>query len=182
MAESKKDPRLARAGVSGSTIVKEGVRQYTKACANCGKPHPFRSLPAAKRAETLGTFCKSCSAKRNFQRYNGVVQEEFGVRLSWLRTYRVGADARGLTFNITAKDIRQLYDEQEGLCALSGQPINLPLSSRYASVTASIDRIDNSSGYTKENIQLVHKKINMLRGALGVEDFVDLCKMVAEYN
>jgi hypothetical protein len=182
MAESKKDPRLARAGVSGSTVVKEGVRHYTKECANCGQRHPFRSLPAAKKAETLGTFCKPCSAVRNISRYNGKVKEEFGVRLSWLRTYEVGAKSRGLLFQINAKDVRELYDEQEGLCALSGLPILLPLSSRYASVTASIDRIDNSKGYTKNNIQLVHKKVNMLRGPMSVEDFVDICKMVAEYN
>ena len=167
---------------STSTIVREGVKRYTKKCANCGERHPFRSMPAAKRAEVLGTFCKACSAVRNISKYNGKVQEEFGVRLSWLRTYQVGAKARGLCFKISAKDVREIFDAQEGLCALSGQPINLPLSSKYSSVTASIDRIDNTRGYTKENIQLVHKKINILRGAMSVEDFVDLCKMVAEYN
>jgi len=177
-----KDYKLEKAGVEGSTIVREATRKYTKECAKCGTRHPFRSLPAAKRAENLGTFCKSCSSKRNFERYNGVVKEEDGVRLSWLRTYKIGAKARGLDFNITAGDIRKLYDEQEGICALSGQPILLPQSSKYQSVTASIDRIDNSKGYISDNIQLVHKRINILRGALSVEDFVELCKMVAEYN
>lgn len=176
-----KDPRLEKIGVS-STIIREGPRNFTKECANCGDRHPFQSMPSAKRAEVLGTLCKPCSSKRNFKRYNGEIQEEFGVRLSWLRTYKVGAEARGLVFQIKAKDIRNLYEEQEGLCALSGQPINLPLSSRYASVTASVDRIDNSRGYTQDNIQLVHKRINMLRGSLSVEDFVELCKMVAEYS
>lgn len=178
----EKDSRLTKAGVSGSTVVREGFRNFTKECANCSKRHPFKSMTSAKKAETLGTFCKSCSAKRNIQRYNGVIQEEFGVRLSWLRTFKVGAEARGLVFDIQAKDIRDLYDEQEGFCALSGQHINLPLSSRYDTVTASIDRIDNSKGYTQGNIQLVHKRVNMLRGPLSVEDFIELCKMVAEYN
>ena len=169
-------------GVRPSTIVREGVRNYTKECPSCGGRHSFCSMPSARRAEALKTLCKSCSAKRNIQRHNGMVKEEFGVRLSWLRTYYVGAKARGLAFDLTAKDIRDLYDEQQGLCALSGQPIFLPLSSKYASVTASVDRIDNSKGYTRENVQLVHKHINMLRGPMQVDEFIALCKMVADYN
>ena len=182
MAEKKQDARISRVGVSGSTIVREGRRKFTKKCANGGARHPFRSFSSATRAEKLKTFCKSCSAVRNIQRYNGKVREEFGVRLSWLRTYHVGAKARGLSFEIEAKDVRELYDEQQGLCALSGQPIILPLSSKYASVTASIDRIDNSIGYIRSNVQLVHKQVNMLRGSLCVDDFIHLCKMIADYN
>jgi hypothetical protein len=168
-----KDPRLERVGVSGVHIVD---------CPNCGEERTYRRKTLATKAVRLGTICKSCSSKRNFKKYNGEVQEEFGVRLSWLKTYETGAKARGLCFDITAKDVRELMDIQDGLCALSGQPIRFPLSSKFSTVTASIDRIDNSKGYTKDNIQLVHKKINMLRGKLGVEEFVDLCKMVAEYN
>lgn len=165
-----------------STIVREGSRKFTKECPECFSRHPFRSKPAAKRAEKLGTLCKSCSAKRNFKKYNGEVKEEFGVRISWLKTYQTGAKGRGLVFDICAKDIRELFDEQEGLCALSGQPIQLPKNSKYSTVTASIDRIDNTKGYLKDNIQLVHKKINMLRGSLEVDEFISLCKMVSEYN
>ena len=45
--------------------------------------------------------------------------------------------------------------------------------------TASIDRIDNNKDYTLENIQLVHKTVNMARGTLTVSEFIDMCKAVS---
>lgn len=33
-----------------------------------------------------------------------------------------------------------------------------------------------------DNVQLVDKKINMMKGTLSNEEFIDLCKKVAEYN
>ncbi len=182
MADTKKDSRLARAGVSESTIVREGVKNYTKECPSCGTRHPFRSMPSAKRAEQMGTLCKICSSTKTIERYNGVVKEEHGIRTSWLKSFERGAKARALVFDINEAEVARLYKEQEGLCALSGIPITLPNSSKFSDITASIDRVDNTIGYTPSNIQLVHKKINMLRGSLSVEEFITLCKAVSEYN
>jgi len=45
--------------------------------------------------------------------------------------------------------------------------------------TASIDRINNSRGYLKGNIQLVHKDINFMKGKMSQDDFIKMCKLVA---
>ncbi|MGB1154270.1 MAG: hypothetical protein ACPG4F_08835 [Paracoccaceae bacterium] len=44
---------------------------------------------------------------------------------------------------------------------------------------ANIDRIDNQFGYIKENIQLVHKMVNMCKQQYEQEDFVRMCEAVA---
>jgi hypothetical protein len=63
-------------------------------------------------------------------------------------------------------------------CALSAIPIGWSVTGWEHS--ASIDRINNDKGYCLDNIQLVHKKINMMRGTLSVEEFVEMCKAVTD--
>ena len=46
----------------------------------------------------------------------------------------------------------------------------------------SIDRIDSFKGYEKDNIQLVDKRINMMKGSLSNEEFIELCTKVADFN
>ena len=45
---------------------------------------------------------------------------------------------------------------------------------------ASLDRIDNSKGYIKGNVQWVTKDINMCKRTLNNESFIVLCKKVSQ--
>ena len=47
---------------------------------------------------------------------------------------------------------------------------------------ASIDRIDSSKGYTKDNIQIVTKTINLAKRSLSDDDFIQMCLEVSEYR
>lgn len=46
----------------------------------------------------------------------------------------------------------------------------------------SIDRINSDIGYEEGNIQWVDKRINMMKGSLSNEEFIELCTKVANYN
>ena len=48
--------------------------------------------------------------------------------------------------------------------------------------TASLDRIDSSKGYTKDNVQWVHKDINYIKRDLSDSEFITLCKKVATHR
>ena len=48
--------------------------------------------------------------------------------------------------------------------------------------TASLDRIDNTKGYTQDNVQWVHKDINRIKSDLSQEYFLTLCKTVVDWN
>lgn len=76
--------------------------------------------------------------------------------------------------------IRGLIIAQGGCCAITGVPLDptrinadhiLPLS-----------RGDLSPSDTKENIWLVDKTINAMKGALSYEEFFDLCQKVVNHN
>jgi hypothetical protein len=87
------------------------------------------------------------------------------------------AKARNLEFNLTKKYVWDLYLKQDKKCIFTGLPVIFDVKGK---TTASIDRIDNSKGYIEGNIQIVHKSINIMRGATDVELFKYLCTLVAK--
>lgn len=82
------------------------------------------------------------------------------------------AASRNLDFKITKQYIWSLYIEQNMKCYFSGLPIS------YIEGNASIDRINNSLGYTNNNVVIVHKDINLMRNKFSVKYFKKLCKLV----
>lgn len=100
------------------------------------------------------------------------------VRLAWYNSFYKSALTRGYIWELTPEFIDAMYDEQDGQCAYSGLPIGW--SSAKWNHTASIDRIDNDKGYTEDNVQLVHKDVNMMRGSLDDQRFKELCALIAD--
>lgn len=88
------------------------------------------------------------------------------------------AISRGYDWEITIEDVATLYELQAGRCALTGW--NIGWSEQKWDHTASIDRIENNAGYTISNIQLVHKSVNMARGTMSVDTFIEMCVAVAD--
>ncbi len=64
-----------------------------------------------------------------------------------------------------------LYEQQAGLCALSG----LQMVHKFNDLCSiSIDRIDSDKGYVPGNVQLVCKWVNLAKQKHSNEDFVEL--------
>ena len=80
-------------------------------------------------------------------------------------------------YEIVQEYTEKLYDEQGGVCAISGLEMACKTHDIYS---LSIDRIDSSKGYTKENIQLVCSIINRMKNEYSMELFMNECKNV--YN
>lgn len=114
-------------------------------------------------------------AKRSSKRY-------YKVLGTFLAHSRECANRRNLEHKITAKDVWEKYVKQEGRCALSGVKICFSSKSKKFDGTASIDRIDSDKGYTVDNIQLVHKKINVLKLDKSDTAFIDWCHIVSSFQ
>ena len=71
-----------------------------------------------------------------------------------------------------------MWELQKGCCNLTGLSIILPKGGNHENV-ASLDRIDSSRGYIKDNIQWVHKDINRMKWDFPQDKFVKLCFYVA---
>lgn len=130
------------------------------------------------------TRCKKCGNK-SFITKEGEIDIE-ALILSKFRGILHGIPTRkkfkNMEFSITPMDISTLYKECEHKCSLSGLDISLDLTKKLQEQNLSVDRIDSNIGYTKGNIQLVDKRINMMKGTLSNEEFIYLCCKVAERN
>ena len=88
-----------------------------------------------------------------------------------------------LDFKITIEYAWDLFNKQNGKCAISNLPLNMKRdqTGKYRG-TASLDRIDSSIGYVEGNVQWVHKDINMMKRSYSQEYFIELCKTIAKNN
>lgn len=92
---------------------------------------------------------------------------------------RQSAKVRNLSLDVTKEDAWDLFLKQKGICALSGVTIEIK---RCNDNTASLDRIDSSKGYTLDNIQWVHKRINWMKGDTTEKEFIEWCKTIVDYK
>ena len=90
------------------------------------------------------------------------------------------AAKRNLNFSISREDMEEKFLEQIGKCAYTN--IELFFGDSKNRGTASIDRIDSSKGYIKENIQWVHKDVNLMKMDLSHDRFLEICKIITEKN
>lgn len=91
-----------------------------------------------------------------------------------------GAKNRNLEFNITIEEIWSLYLKQDKKCALTNIELRFPIKQKDHTGTASLDRIDASSGYIIDNVQWVHKDINYMKMDYDQKHFIEMCKKVAK--
>ena len=94
------------------------------------------------------------------------------------------AKQRSIPFEITVEYAWKLFLEQDRKCALTGVPLQFSTRCWSRDATASLDRIDSSrdKGYVKENVQWVHKNINMMKQEYSTNLFFDWCVKVCLHN
>jgi len=132
--------------------------------------------------ECLGKYTKSCGCYRDEIAFKGCGD----ISITFYKTTRRGAIERGLEFSITIEDIWELYLKQNRKCALSGQELRFikgyTNKHRRNIQNASVDRTNNNLGYTKENIQIVHKDINKMKQHFDNDYFIQTCKLICNNN
>jgi hypothetical protein len=83
--------------------------------------------------------------------------------------------------NVTAQDLVELLNKQQGKCALSGTKLTCEkVVGKYVKTNASIDRIIAGGEYNIENVQLVCRAVNSFRHDLTIKEFIQWCKRVAK--
>lgn len=78
----------------------------------------------------------------------------------------------GSEVSITVIQLKELWEKQNGICAITGLKMVLPKTTAETNVgpkCASIDRIDNSKGYIIDNIQLVCYSANLARNSFDIQ-------------
>lgn len=89
---------------------------------------------------------------------------------------------RHIPFCLTIEEAWDLFLKQERKCSLSGVEISFSeRNKKYGAETntASLDRIDSSKGYTIDNVQWVHKVVNIMKMSLSQDEFIQWCHTIA---
>lgn len=152
--------------------------RWYKNCPACGEQQSYLRKNYAVESFRLGKECKKCSNRRTENCHRGWHR---GIRVSWFNQFKTGAETRGIVWSLTLDDVADLMEMQSSRCALTGWDIEFPDAGHPQKALASIDRIDSKGPYSKENSQLVTRKVNMMKQQYSQQEFVDICKAVAKH-
>lgn len=95
------------------------------------------------------------------------------------------ASKRSIPVTITKDFAYNLLVKQNYICNISGLPIYMAkCGAEYleGKTTASLDRIDSSKFYEEDNVQWLHKDINMMKHVFTKEYFLSLCAAVVSHH
>lgn len=130
----------------------------------------------SKRYSSCGCYRNDCISNRKFEGYEK-------IRATYFNIIRRGAEYRGLSFNVTIEEIWDLFKKQGEKCALTGKKLEIQrLNKHRKAQTASLDRIDSTKGYEKDNIQWVHKDINRFKNSFSEQHFLEMVKEIYEFK
>jgi len=174
---------------------------YKVICTLCNTIH-------YKRSDSLRNDSKKCRACFNKEKYLKNVELKIishkgysighhgsgDLTKTQLLRIKNGSDKRNLEWSkeyMTTQNLWQLMIDQNHKCALSGLDIwlskgkNIPMQTNqrnldYSGWNASLDRINSNKGYIKNNVQWVHRNINIMKNSYDENYFKKLCKMIVD--
>ena len=119
--------------------------------------------------------CKECSAKRaEKERERRKNDWKYKPTLAMLNNSKQRAKSSGLEHTLSVDDIN-IPD----YCPVLGIKLDVGDRKKHGSAP-SIDRIDNSKGYIKENIMIISNRANMLKNNATIDELIMIGKFYGE--
>ena len=134
-----------------------------KNCKKCQKITLHRMVNDCRINRKIYYSCSNCMENHS-KKYRDT------HRLRYL-AQKANSRKRPDSIKMTEEILQNIYDNQEGKCALSGLKFSMNSSDRKPS----LDRIDSNKGYTLTNIQLVSYFVNKMKRELNQSDFIKIC-------
>ncbi len=178
------------------------VTDTEKQCFCCKQVKPAEEFP--KNSQLIGglhSWCKLCSNTKNKEKeYYKTSQQVRKERLrtdpeyklhilteknknrkknivtSLLSNCKLRASQKNLEFDLTKEDI-----VIPTLCPILLKPLICGDKNDY-SFSPSVDRIDNSKGYTKDNIQVISMKANKMKNNATKEELLNFAKWINSHR
>ena len=179
-------------------------KQIELVCPECGQVY-LKDKSEYSRNEKKGSpsYCSlSCSSKARLKRpeikakmleystseenkehlkkMSGNQRDEFTPFRMLLKTSK----QRNKENNLDLQYLKELWENQNGICPYSGVNLQLPEYSNSSkipkTIRASLDRIDSSKGYIKGNVQYTSTLINFMKNDLSDQEITDFIKIIIE--
>lgn len=151
-----------------------------------GRPH-FCSLSCHAKYRGLGT--SQVAVIRQTSHFKEIIRvDDFSPFRYHLKIMKKSAKRRSHECLVTLADLKALWEKQNGICPYTGwNLVNLASTTECESTPiticrASVDRIDSSIGYTRDNIQFVAVIANFAKNIFTEEDLINFCHDVYQYR
>ena len=144
-------------------------------CKQCAEWKVITEFPREKgnKAGFIGT-CKLCSQINEKEACGKSVKKFLRSKLHTATGNCRGKSKRRASFvnDVTLDELVEIYNMQSGICAITGVRMTTNTGSGLDMSNISIDRIDCSVGYTKDNVRLVCVVANYMRNALRDDELL----------
>jgi hypothetical protein len=156
----------------------------TKLCVICNTEKNIDDFYKSQR----GRKCIDCVLKKarvykkirrsnpEFRKIEGQKQKERRVRL-WQNTLIHDSKHRNIENTLTVEDINEMFENQKGLCYWFKIPL-IPSNKSKHPQQPSIDRLDRSKGYTKDNVVLCCYSANIGRNENDLDTWEQFIKLL----
>lgn len=160
------------------------VLEKTKLCSSCKTVKSIFDFTKNNAAsDGLQYKCKDCdlvyqSKRRNQNKekmleysrnYQTKKRKQFDYRLQMLlNASRQRSKKKSRENNLTIQDIKDAFPK-DGLCPIFGTKLVFG-DAGFREDSPSIDRIDSTKGYTKDNIQIISWKANRIKKNASIEE------------
>jgi hypothetical protein len=173
--------------------------QIELACDVCGEKF-LRRKAEVNRSKKLGrrNYCSlKCVGKDNnehLDEFKGIISDNFGRKTDDLSPFRYHLNRLRSHYDkrkksnreifVTLEDLKNQWDKQNGICPYTGWKLKTSKNtSEYLGFTpdrASLDRIDSSKPYTKDNIQFVSLMAQFAKNKWQEQELLEFCEAVVK--
>lgn len=159
---------------------RKSAKLYTCRCTCGGERTVYASHLKRGNSKSCGQAgCRSNGARHPAWKGCGQISGNEWNRITRQASGRTSASRRPKLVLISIQQAWDQFELQGGKCALTGLALSFGSSLQHGSRTASLDRIDSNGEYTIDNIQWVHKDVNIMKNRFDQGYFISLCRMIA---
>lgn len=144
---------------------------YVEVRCECGKQEWVR-IHALRQGKA--NLCKKCQFKGERSPTFVGYKDMPGRVMSRIKGSASARKHTKNTIDFDAQFIYELFYKQNEKCNISGIKLDWD--------TASLDRIDSSLGYTRDNVQWVHSAVNKMKLNMTDNELIKWCKLITENN
>jgi hypothetical protein len=205
----KEDKPLTKEYYYCKSATKDGFEGICKKCNRTRKSNIYKKEEAESKGNRICGICKNeypmtqeyfFRRKANKKGFQTVCKNCKYNTPALIKRRKIGNDSlvkvlkeryrallhrskiKNLIVDIDVDDLINIWDLQNGQCAISGIKMRHEIYSGKIDSNVSVDRIDSNFGYTKNNIQLVCSSINKMKSTLTMEQFIELCNLIIKFN
>lgn len=166
----------------GMQVVRErlGIARL-KYCSTCGQVKDksefrYRTRSRSGKMEKFqDSECKQC----NYQKVKDYRETDLGAAANICRFTKNRAKKKGWEYDLDREWVLDQLNAIGWKCQVTGTPFERIGKNFFDSWTSvSIDRIDSSKGYTKDNVQFVTAWVNKAKSNLPMDQFIAFCEAV----